>query len=65
VPLASHTVQISEKINRFLIDDILVIDQTILRVVQDSGFIPALAGFIIMGLGLVLTFTQKLGEKDI
>lgn len=63
VPLASHTVQISEKINRFLVDDIFVTDQTILRVVQDSGFVPALAGFIIIGIGLVLTFVQKRGEK--
>jgi hypothetical protein len=65
MPLASHTVRISDKIYRFHVDDILVIDQTILRVVQDSGFSPALAGFIIMGLGLALTFIQKLGEKDI
>jgi len=65
MPVASLMVQVSEKVNRFLVDDIFVTDQTILRVVQDSGFIPALIGFIIIGMGLVLTFVQKIGEKKL
>ena len=65
LPIASHMVQVSEKINQFVVDNIFVTDQTILRVVQDNGFAPALAGFIIIGIGLVLTFVQKLGEKTL
>lgn len=64
IPVGTHRVQISEKIDRFLIDEIFVTDQTILRVVQDRSFLPALAAFIIIGIGLVLTFVQKIGEKN-
>jgi cytochrome c biogenesis protein len=65
VPVTTHMVGIRGAINRFAVDEIFITDQTILRVVQDSGFIPALVGFIIIGMGLVLTFVQKLGEKNI
>lgn len=38
-------------------------NMTGLEAVVDPGFIPALAGFILIILGLFLTYYQKLGEK--
>ena len=65
VPVTTHMVGIRGTINRFVVEEMFITDQTILRVVQDSGFIPALVGFFIIGIGLVLTFVQKIGEKNI
>jgi cytochrome c biogenesis protein len=63
MPVDRHIVGFRDKIDRFIIDDIFTTDQTGLRVVRDSGFLPVLASFIIIGIGLVLTFAQKIGEK--
>jgi cytochrome c biogenesis protein len=64
-PVGRHQVGMSGRIDRFRIDDILTTDMTGLRVVQDRGFIPVLIGFIIIGIGLALTFIQKLREENI
>jgi cytochrome c biogenesis protein len=62
-PVDRHIVGFRDKIDRLIIDDIFTTDQTGLRVVRDSGFIPVLSALILIGIGLVLTFAQKIGEK--
>jgi hypothetical protein len=64
IPVVTHLVGLSERINRFLVADILITDQTILRVVENSGFVPALIAFIIIGAGLILTFAQKIRKTN-
>ena len=39
--------------------------ETGLKVVYDPGFIPILIGIIFMGIGLIITFIQKTGDKKL
>ncbi|MFW6181645.1 MAG: hypothetical protein ACOC8N_07845, partial [Spirochaetota bacterium] len=61
-PTGTHRTGHSGSIDRFHIADIRPAEQAVLRVVQDGSFVPAAAGFVLVGLGLALTFVQKLGE---
>ena len=50
---------INESVDSYRIDEIIGQEQTGLRVVRDQGVIPVIISFIIIGVGLILTFTQK------
>ncbi len=36
-----------------------------LKAVDDPGVVPVIIAFILIGLGLALTFTQKLGDNKL
>lgn len=51
--------EVNDSIDSYRIDEIIGQEQTGLRVVRDRGVIPVIISFIIIGVGLILTFTQK------
>jgi cytochrome c biogenesis protein len=63
-PVQTHGVRMGETINRFVIDDVLTVNRTGLRITRDIGFLPVIAAFIIIGAGLALTFVQKIGDMN-
>jgi hypothetical protein len=64
LPVETHALTVSDRLAAFTIENVKTTDQTILRVVQDRGFVPVLIAFFIIGAGLTLTFVQKLGEAN-
>ena len=45
--------------------DFGVFNVTGLQAVVDPGYTPALIGLILAGLGLAITYLQKIGDKEI
>ena len=60
--IQTHYTKIDERISDYFINDIIITEKAGLRVVKDRGFIPVVIAFIIVGIGLGLTFIQKIGE---
>ncbi len=54
-----------EKIGGYTVGVVEVREVTGLRAVQDPGYLPVLIGFILCMVGLVLTYAQKIGDKEI
>jgi cytochrome c biogenesis protein len=50
---------VNDRLDSYRINEIIGQEQTGLRVVRDQGVIPVIISFIIIGAGLILTFTQK------
>ncbi len=50
---------VNDSFDSYRIDEIVGQEQTGLRVVRDQGVIPVIISFIIIGAGLIVTFTQK------
>ena len=56
---------IDDEIDGYVLKELGVYDVTGLQAVIDPGFLPALIGLIICGIGLTLTYLQKIGDKEI
>lgn len=53
------------EIDGYTLKELGVYDVTGLQAVIDPGFLPALIGLILSGVGLTLTYLQKIGDKEI
>ena len=62
---AVHRVAVSEVLDYFKIEKVCMISQTGLQIVRDPTTLPVIIALIMIGLGVSLTFIQKLGDKNI
>jgi cytochrome c biogenesis protein ResB len=59
------TVAPGDKVGDYEVGAVEVREVTGLRAVSDPGYLPALIGFILCVVGLMLTYAQKIGDKEI
>jgi hypothetical protein len=62
---AVHRLSVSEEIDGFTMEKFSIASQTGLQIVEDPSTIPVIISLILIGLGLSLTFIQKMGDKNI
>jgi cytochrome c biogenesis protein ResB len=55
----------SERVGDYTVREIKVLDVTGLKVVDDPGFAAVLAALVLIGVGLALTYIQKIGDKQL
>jgi len=63
--IAVYRVGIDEQIGMYTIEKLCVSNSTGLQVVEDSSVVPLIASLILIGLGMSLTFVQKIGDKNL
>jgi cytochrome c biogenesis protein len=56
---------VEDSIDGWTVGDFGVFNVTGLQAVMDPGFVPALVGLILAGIGLAVTYLQKIGDKEI
>ena len=56
---------VDSEIDGYVVKEIGAYDVTGLQAVIDPGFVPALIGLILCGVGLSVTYLQKIGDKEI
>lgn len=54
-----------DDLDGWIVGDFGVYNVTGLQAVIDPGFVPVLIGLILAGLGLTITYLQKIGDKEI
>jgi len=54
-----------DRLNHYKIIGMKPLLETGFNVVYDPDFLPILIGILLVGLGLVLTFIQKIGDKKL
>jgi cytochrome c biogenesis protein len=62
---AVHRVAVSEQIDGYTVEKLCILNQTGLQVVEDRSFLPVLVSLVLIGLGVSLTFIQKMGDQNI
>jgi cytochrome c biogenesis protein len=62
---AVHRVGVSEVIDFFKIEKVCMTSETGLQVVKDPTTLPVIIALTLIGLGVSLTFIQKLGDQNI
>ena len=60
----AFTVVSGDNFAGFTVVDLGMVNVTGLQAVIDPGFLPALIGLILAGLGLAITYLQKIGDKE-
>ena len=61
---AVHQVAISEKIDDFTVEKVCTWNSTGLQIVKDPSIPTVIAAFILIGMGVSLTFIQKIRENE-
>jgi cytochrome c biogenesis protein ResB len=63
--IAVHRVGIDEKIGTFTIEKLCISSSTGLQVTKDSSVAPIIISLALIGMGLSLTFAQKMGDQNL
>jgi hypothetical protein len=61
---AVHKVAISDKIDEYTVEKVCAWNLTGLQIVEDRSVSTVIAAFILIGMGVSLTFIQKIGENQ-
>jgi len=61
---AVHKVAISEKIDEFTVEKVCTWNRTGLQIVEDRSVSTVIVAFILIGMGVSLTFIQKIRENE-
>jgi hypothetical protein len=61
---AVHRVAVLEKIDDFTVEKVCTWDRTVLQVVKDPSISTVIAAFVLIGMGVSLTFIQRIGESE-
>ncbi|KKK64896.1 hypothetical protein LCGC14_2979580, partial [marine sediment metagenome] len=62
---AVHRVAVYDVLDGFKIEKVCIISETGLQIVKDPTTTPVMIAMILIGLGISLTFIQKLGDKNL
>ena len=63
--IASITLELQEEIKGYRLEQLIRLQFTGLKVVKDPGYSWVIVSLILIGLGLALTFGQKIGDNKL